>query len=348
MEAALSNCLSCKACTTECPSNVNLALLKAELLHARIQRDGLTTRERLFSSLDLLGKLACRMPRVTNAALGSFFTRTFLAKTLGIALQRPLPRYARHRFDKWFWRHTSTRSHSRGRVILWDDTFVRYHEPQIGIAAVKVLEAAGFEVHLPAGRKCCGRPAFSQGNLDEALELGRHNLSLLAKDADTPILFLEPSCYSMFVEDYRELGLPGTEDIARRCFLFERFIDSLLASDPNALAFDTKPSNVVIHAHCHAKSLMNVKFMKRLAERLHARKVTLLDTGCCGMAGAFGALASKYELSLKIAEPLAHAVRSQPYGTVIVASGTSCRHQIDHLAPVRARHMAELLADALV
>jgi Fe-S oxidoreductase len=225
---------------------------------------------------------------------------------------------------------------------------VRYHEPHIGIAAVKVLEAAGFEVTLPAGRKCCGRPAFSQGNLDEAMKLGQDNLSMLLQEQEnTPILFLEPSCYSMFVEDYRELGL-NTDKIAPRCFLFERFIEDVLGNDPNALAFDTKPANVIIHAHCHAKSLMNIRFMKRLAERLHARKVKLLDTGCCGMAGAFGALGSKYELSLKIAEPLAHAVRSQPYGTVIVASGTSCRHQIDHLAPVRARHMAELLADALV
>jgi Fe-S oxidoreductase len=289
------------------------------------------------------------MPRLSNAALSSFLLRTLLAKSLGIALQRPLPHYTRHRFDKWFSRHTPTHKPSRGRVILWDDTFVRYHEPHIGVSAVKVLEAAGFEVTLPDGRKCCGRPAFSQGNLDEAVQLGQHNLSLLARDTEnTPILFLEPSCYSMFVEDYRELGLSNTENIARRCFLFERFIEDVLANDANALAFDTKPSNVVIHAHCHAKALMNVRFMKRLAQRLHARKVTLLDTGCCGMAGSFGALASKYELSLKIAEPLAHAVRSQPYGTVIVASGTSCRHQIDHLAPVRARHMAELLADALV
>jgi FAD/FMN-containing dehydrogenase/Fe-S oxidoreductase len=349
LEAALSNCLSCKACTTECPSNVNLALLKAELLHARIERDGLTTRERLFSSLDFLGKLGCRLPRLANVMLSSFLIRTLLAKTLGIAFQRPLPHYTRHRFDKWFWRHTPTHKPTRGRVILWDDTFVRYHEPHIGIAAVKVLEAAGFEVTLPVGRKCCGRPAFSQGNLDEAAELGEHNLTLLIQDTEnTPILFLEPSCYSMFVEDYRELGLPYTDEVARRCFLFERFIEGIVGSDPNALAFDTKPANVIIHAHCHAKSLMDVRFMKRLAERLHARKVTMLDTGCCGMAGAFGALASKYELSLKIAEPLAHAVRSQPYGTVIVASGTSCRHQIEHLAPVRPRHMAELLADALV
>jgi Fe-S oxidoreductase len=233
-------------------------------------------------------------------------------------------------------------------VVLWDDTFVRYHEPHIGIAAVKVLEAAGFEVALPVGRKCCGRPAFSQGNLDEAMRLGHHNLKLLNLDVDAaPILFLEPSCYSMFVEDYRELKLDGTERVARRCFLFEQFIEDLLAHEPDALKFKAKAVNVVIHAHCHAKALMNPGFMRGLAERLPRRNVTLLDTGCCGMAGAFGALGSKYELSLKVAEPLTQKVRGQPFGTVIVASGTSCRHQIEHLAPVRARHMAELLADAL-
>ena len=232
--------------------------------------------------------------------------------------------------------------------MLWDDTFVRYHEPHIGIAAVKVLEAAGFEVALPKGRECCGRPAFSQGNLEKATRLGRHNLALLNQDVDgAPILFLEPSCYSMFVEDYRELKLEGTEHVAQRCFLFEQFIEELLSHEPEALKFKAKAANVVIHAHCHAKALTNPAFMLRLAERLPERNVTLLDTGCCGMAGAFGMLESKYELSLKVAEPLAQKVRGQPFGTVVVASGTSCRHQIEHLAPVRARHMAEVLADAL-
>jgi len=348
MEAALSNCLSCKACTTECPSNVNLSLLKAELLHARIRRDGLSWRERLISSVDFLGKLGCRMPRLANFALDSLFVRGILTKTLGLAWQRPPPHYARQRFDHWFKAHQRSGVTPRGRVVLWDDTFVRYHEPHIGIAAVKVLEAAGFEVALPVGRKCCGRPAFSQGNLDEAMRLGHHNLALLNLDVDaTPILFLEPSCYSMFAEDYRELKLEGTEHVASRCFLFEQFIEELLAHEPDALKFKAKAGHVVIHAHCHAKALMNPAFMRTLAERLPQRDVTLLDTGCCGMAGAFGALESKYELSLKVAEPLAQKVRGQPFGTVIVASGTSCRHQIDHLAPVRARHMAELLADAL-
>jgi FAD/FMN-containing dehydrogenase/Fe-S oxidoreductase len=348
LDAALSNCLSCKACTTECPSNVNMALLKAELLNARIRRDGLSWRERLVSSVDLLGKLGCLTPRLANAALGSLFVRSLLSKLLGLAWQRPLPRYARQRFDRWFARRGRSPVASRGRVVLWDDTFVRYHEPHIGMAAVKVLEAAGFEVALPTGRKCCGRPAFSQGNLEEAERLGEHNLTLLNQDLDgAPILFLEPSCYSMFAEDYRELKLEGAENVAQRCFLFEQFIEELLSHEPEALQFKVKAANVVIHAHCHAKALMSPAFMLRLAERLPKRNVTLLDTGCCGMAGAFGMLASKYELSLKVAEPLAQKVRGQPFGTIVVASGTSCRHQIEHLAPVRARHMAEVLADAL-
>ena len=348
LEAALSNCLSCKACTTECPSNVNLALLKAELMYARIRRDGLTLRERVLSSLDFLGRLGCRFPWLANQALDSLLVRSVLSKTMGLAWQRPLPHYARQRFDRWFARRPGTGMAPRGRVVLWDDTFTRYYEPNIGIAAVKVLEAAGFKVELPAPRKCCGRPAFSQGNLDEAMRLGHHNLALLHQDVDNaPILFLEPSCYSMFVEDYAELKLEGTEHVAKRCFLFEQFIEELLGHEPGALTFKARAANVIIHAHCHVKALMNPGFMKRLADRLPERRVSLLDTGCCGMAGAFGALSSKYELSLKVAEPLAQKVRGQPFGTVVVASGTSCRHQIEHLAPVRARHMAEVLAEAI-
>ncbi len=347
LDAALSNCLACKACTTECPSNVNLALLKAELLHARHRRDGMPLRERLLSSVDLLGRLGCLAPGLANKTLQWTWLRRLMEQTLGLSARRPLPLYATTRFDRWFARRSRPAPPTRGRVILWDDTFVRYHEPNIGIAAVTVLEAAGFEVVLPLNRRCCGRPAFSQGNLDAAATLGRHNLSLLA-NADTPILFLEPSCHSMFAEDYRELKLDGAQETAGRCFLFEQFIEELLSREPEALRFRAEPANIVIHAHCHAKSLIDPAFMTRLVRRLPGRDVTLLETGCCGMAGAFGALESKYDLSLKVAEPLVTKIQDQPPGTIVVASGTSCRHQIDHLSPVHARHMAELLADALL
>ncbi|MFN2508633.1 MAG: heterodisulfide reductase-related iron-sulfur binding cluster, partial [Chthoniobacterales bacterium] len=359
LEEALSNCLSCKACTTECPSNVNLALLKAELLYARHRRDGLPLRERMLSSVDLLGRLGCLAPGLANAALDFEPLRKLMSKTLGISAKRPLPQYADERFDKWFARHCRGRSplgghrpplQERGRVILWDDTFVRYHEPHIGIAAVAVLEALGFEVSLLKDRACCGRPAFSQGNLDEARRLGRHNLNLLCASApDVPVVFLEPSCYSMFVEDYRELNLADSPTAGRRAVLFERFVEDILSREPDALGFrNGATQTVAIHAHCHAKALMKPAFMVRLAQRLPGRTVQLLDTGCCGMAGAFGALDSKYELSVQVAQLLVRAIAAQPTNAAIVASGTSCRHQIEHLTPRKPKHMAEVLADALI
>jgi FAD/FMN-containing dehydrogenase/Fe-S oxidoreductase len=348
LDAALSNCLSCRACATECPSNVNLALLKAELEHARIRSNGLSLRQRVISSVDGLGRLGCLWPRLANKVLASRLARGVLAGVLGLAPQRPLPRFARQRFDRWFAGRPRPRAASRGRVVLWDDTFVRYYEPHIGAAAVKVLEAAGFEVTLAVRRKCCGRPAFSQGHLDLARRLGQHNLALFsAQPEQVPILFLEPSCYSMFAQDYRELKLPGAESVAERCFLFEQFIEDLLSAEPDALKFNSKNANVVIHAHCHVKALLNPGFLPRLAQRLPGRNVTLLDSGCCGMAGAFGALESKYTLSVKVAQPLLVKLQNQPFGTTVVASGTSCRQQIAHLAAIRPRHLAELLAEAI-
>ena len=348
LDYALSNCLACRACVSECPSNVNLPLLKAELLHARTKRTHKSKLQRLASSVDLLGGLGCAVPGLANFLLHSRSVRHVLGKMFGITDQRPMPEFAAERFDRWFAKHRSGIHPNRGQVILWDDTFVRYHEPHIGKAAVAVLEAAGYAVTLPAKRKCCGRPAFSVGNLDEAEKLGAHNLALLAATAGTaPIIFLEPSCYSMFAEDYRELNLPGAADIAARSFLFEDFIGQLLEREPDALKFNPQDERLVIHAHCHAKALLNPAVMQRLAAALPGRSATLLDSGCCGMAGAFGMMESKYELSVKIAEPLIEQIKRQPYGATVVVSGTSCRHQVEHLANVRMRHMAEVIADAL-
>ena len=372
LDAALSNCLSCKGCTPECPSNVNLALLKAELMYARYQADGLPLRERILSNVDLLGRIGCAMPSIANASLNFRALRVLMEKTLGLSARRSLPHYANERFDHWFQKRPVAalyesrtnnatvidRRYRRGNVILWDDTFVRYHEPHIGIAAVKVLEALGFEVALPKNRQCCGRPAFSQGNLDAAARSGKHNVELFSSAgsqlstndsqlSSTPILFLEPSCWSMFVEDYLELKIENADSVAKRCFLFEKFVDDLLGQEPDALRFKNGSATVAIHAHCHAKSLMNPAFMRRLAERLPGRKATVLDTGCCGMAGAFGAFTDKYDLSVQVAQHLLDKIDNQPLGTEIIASGTSCRHQISDLTNMRPKHMAELLASAI-
>ncbi|HMF81190.1 MAG TPA: heterodisulfide reductase-related iron-sulfur binding cluster, partial [Candidatus Acidoferrum sp.] len=211
-------------------------------------------------------------------------------------------------------------------------------------------EALGFEVALAKNRRCCGRPAFSQGNLGAATKLAKHNVGLLSllQNSNTPIVFLEPSCWSMFVEDYRELNINGAEDLAKRCFTFEKFVDDLLARQPDALQFNQRPATIAIHPHCHAKSIMDPEFMRRLAERLPGRKATVLDTACCGMAGAFGALAEKYDLSVQVAQRLLDNIDNQPPGTEIIASGTSCRHQITDLSNARPKHMAELIAEALL
>lgn len=350
LEEALGNCLSCKACGTECPSNVNIALLKAELAHARHRRHGVGPRDRMVAAIDLMNRVGCLAPRLANAVLEWHWVRVLMEWTLGFTAQRPLPRFATQRFDRWFAKRRpwQPKKPARGRVILWDDTFVRYNEPNIGQAAVHVLEAARYEVTLLEGRKCCGRPAFSVGRLDTARRLGRHNIDLIrARGGSEPIVFLEPSCYAMFAEDYRELGIDGAEEVAQRCFLFEQFVFDLLQRDPSALPLDGDVGAVAIHAHCHAKALTDVSVQENLARRLLTSEVTMLDTGCCGMAGQFGALASKYELSLKVADPLVDKINALKPTTRLVASGTSCRQQISHLTSFHPLHMAELVALAL-
>jgi Fe-S oxidoreductase len=373
LDAALSNCLSCKGCTPECPSNVNLALLKAELLYAAIRKRGLGLRERILSRPDLLGEIGCAFPRMANAALEFTPLRTLMEKTIGLSAKRSLPKYGSERFDRWFARRSSRPEQSevegsrgsylkagsldsaRDHVILWDDTFVRYNESHIGIAAVKVLEAIGVHVSLVRGRKCCGRPAFSQGNLDIAAKFGEHNISLLlsvqnassGRPSNAPIIFLEPSCYSMFAEDYRELKIPGAELIAQRCFLFEKFVNDILEREPERARFQDRGESVAVHAHCHAKSIVDPTFMARLIDKLPGRKAKLLDTGCCGMAGAFGMMEAKRELSLQVAAPMLQKIRAEGPNVTVIASGTSCRHQISELSEARPMHMAEFLAAAL-
>lgn len=345
LDAALSNCLACKGCTPECPSNVNLALLKAELLYARHQRHGLGMRERVLSRPDLLAAMACRGPKLANGLMEFAPLRRLIERTIGLSAKRTLPKYATERFDRWF-KQRGIDAHASRPVILWDDTFVRYSEPHIGKAAVKVLEKLGFGVTLPEGRKCCGRAAFSQGNLDAAAEFGAFNIELL-HGTDVPVVFLEPSCYSMFVEDYRELKIPNADAVAGRCFLFESFVNDALEREPRKEAFTEREESVAIHAHCHAKSLLKPAFMTRLVERLPGRTARLLETGCCGMAGAFGMLECKRELSLLVAEPLLAKINAEPPDATIVASGTSCRHQISELSARSPKHMAEVLAEAI-
>jgi len=349
LAVALDNCLSCKACKNECPSNVDIAQLKADLNNAKHHRRGLPLVDWLIAHADLLGRVnAGPLAPVTNAVLRMKLTRWLMRKALGFTPERTMPPYARERFDRWFRARRNGHAATRGKVILFDDTWVRYNEPNIGKAAVKVLEAAGFEVLLPEGRKCCGRPAMSRGVIDLAEKLGRHNVAhFIGQGGDEPIIFLEPSCHSMFIDDYLNLRIGGADVVARRCVSFEQFIYNLLIREPDALPFNGEALHVAIHGHCHAKALTDVKLMPALVQKIPGAEAALLNTGCCGMAGAFGMIESKYDLSRQVAEPLVEQIESLPAGTRLVASGTSCRHQITHLTAAQPLHMAELLAAAL-
>ncbi|MGI6139438.1 MAG: FAD-binding and (Fe-S)-binding domain-containing protein [Candidatus Hydrogenedentales bacterium] len=346
LEHALSNCLSCKACAVECPSNVNLALLKAELVHAHQRKYGVPLYARVLSRTDLLGVLGSTFPGLTNALLRNGLFRTVLKHLARVAPERPLPNYVKDRFDHWFKKRKVSGVFPRGSVLLWDDCFARHNEPQIARAAVTVLEAAGYEVQLLEGHACCGRPAFSMGRLDLARRFGKKNLALL-QQTEGPLIFLEPSCYAMFREDYSELGLEGAHDAAERSILFEHFIELLLRREPEALSFKGASSGVAVHVHCHAKALTDTSVMLDLGRRLAGGGASLLDSGCCGMAGAFGAMTGKYALSMEVAEALVQLIDALPGDTDLVASGTSCRQQITHCTDRPVRHFAELLAQSL-
>jgi len=348
LDAALGPCLACKACKSECPTGVDLALLKSDLLWARHRHRGVPLVDRMIAAADTLGRLGSATAPIANRSLRFRPLRRLMERVLGIDAERPLPSYAGDRFDRWFDRRPARSDASRGRVVLWDDTWVRYHEPPIGRAAVRVLEAAGFEVVRPVGRACCGRPAASRGLLDRVQRAAAHNLPLLDRLAPgAPIVFLEPSCFSMFVDEYRQLGVDGADRVASRCTTFERFVVELLDRDPGALPLGAGPSEVAVHAHCHAAALDAADAAVEVARRIPEVRARRLDTGCCGMAGAYGMMREHRELSRKIAAPLLERVASLPPGAELVTAGTSCRHQVEQLAGRLPLHPAELLERAL-
>jgi FAD/FMN-containing dehydrogenase/Fe-S oxidoreductase len=343
LSEVLSSCLSCKACVTECPSNVDMAHLKAELVHARHRVLGVGLIDRMISAADLLGRLGTLLPGLANTMLGWRPVRLLAERVLGLDAGAPIPPFARHRFDRWFRSRQAPMSGGRGRVILWDDTWVRYHEPSVGHAAVAVLEAAGLEVALVDGRVCCGRPAASRGMLDDLRRSAEHNLALL-RGTSEPIVFLEPSCWSVFVDEYRQLGIEGADEVADRCQLFEDVVADCLKDGSLAAAMEGPVGEVAVHGHCHAKALSDQRTVVSVLEDLPGASPRLLDTGCCGMAGAFGMLTDHRLLSHQVAGPLVAAIEALPRGTAVVASGTSCRHQIADLTDVHPLHLAEFLA----
>lgn len=368
-------CLSCKACKAECPSNVDVARLKAEYTAQSFKsRGGAPLSARLMGHVRLLNRMGATAPGVTNLASRLGVTRVMMARVLGIEPQRSLPPFARSLPKQWRTRGRPSQNHANRPVVaLFGDCFTMYNEPHIGLAARNVLERLGYEVRLlDAG--CCGRAMISMGVLDEASAMIDGTIGRLARLLDdgphAAILYCEPSCLSAVKDDWLDLRLRATKEtrrsLAARSWLVEDFIEQRWADHPSREHVESTLANqtnrraaadssveplrpaMLLHGHCHQKALWGVDSTAALLRRVGG-DVTVLDAGCCGMAGSFGYMHDRYDLSITIGEHvLLPAVRAAGQGgTTIVAPGTSCRHQIKDGTGAKAKHPIEVVQDQM-
>jgi FAD/FMN-containing dehydrogenase/Fe-S oxidoreductase len=341
-------CLECKGCKAECPANVDMAKLKYEFLYHYYQANGLPLRNRLFGHIAKLNAIGARTPRLVNWLSALAPSRWLLEKVAGIDRRRPLPALASETFTDWFARHAAPGTAPRGEVVLFHDTFLTYNVPEIGRAAVQLLETAGYRVVL-IDRKCCGRPAISKGMLDEARALAAWNVARLHPYATrgVGIVGLEPSCLLTARDEWVDLlRTDEARTVARQSLLLEEFL-MRERQRGLTLAFAGNGRKALLHGHCHQKAMVGT------APTVATLKwagfdVTEVDSGCCGMAGSFGFEREHYDISTWLGNRrLAPAVKAAPAETDVVAPGMSCRQQIDHLTGRRAKHPAEVLWSAL-
>ncbi len=378
MHEVMDLCIECKGCTAECPSRVNMTRLKSEWLSHYQAANGVPLRSRLFGHIRLINQIGSALAPLSNWALGLPGVSRLNERLLGISRHRQLPHFARAPFDRWFRRRelgagswelgpdlpTSNSQLPTPTGILFPDTFTTYNDPAIGQAAVRVLEAAGYEVLLPQRPICCGRPMISKGLLAEAKALALQQLEWLAPyaQAGLPIIGLEPSCILTFRDEYPDLlDDPRAAVLAKQSFLIDEFLmqeaeagrleilRSKLASNSQLPTPNSQlPQQFLLHGHCHQKALIGTAHALALLRMIPGAEAREVDSGCCGMAGSFGYEAEHYAISQAIGErALFPAIRALAPATEVVAMGTSCRQQIADGTGRRARHLIEVLADAL-
>lgn len=352
MYEVMDLCIQCKACKTECPSNVDMAKIKTEWLHKYWAANGLSRRAKLFAEQPQTARRigGGMKARMANAFNGSALGKQVLKRTLGVSPKRTLPPFAAEPFTKWF---AKQRWENDGpTVVLFADTFNNYHHPETARAAAEFLHRTGHRVVVPSDRACCGRPLLSKGMVTEAQALALHTLDILYPFAEQgfPIVGLEPSCILTFSDELRTLlpGDPRAHKLAEATCTFEEFVARRATEGAFAdVRWKTTAGKVLLHGHCHQKALVGTEpSVQALA--LVGLSVEVVDSGCCGMAGSFGYEEEHYDISLAMAErALAPAVRAAAEDTHIAAAGMSCRHQIHDTTGRTARHPAEILRDAL-
>ena len=348
----LDLCLECRACKAECPVSVDVARFKSEFLADYWRRHGTPLRARALGHIHELSAWANRFARFINPWLDRTWVRVLNERLLGIDRRRSLPRWTERTLaSQWDAKRTASGDH---QVLVFNDTFANYYHPEIGIAAAEVLESAGTLVAL-APNVCCGRPLISQGLLAEARERAAENTRRLHPlvAAGKKFVFLEPSCLSALRDDVpallRDEEQRKARQVADACFLFEEFLEQAVSDGRACLTLRDGPARVLLHGHCHQTSLGLLAPAKVLLERIPGAEVTDLDAGCCGMAGSFGYAREHFDVSRQIGERrLLPAARALGPGSVLVAAGVSCRHQVHDFTGVRALHPAELLRSLVV
>jgi FAD/FMN-containing dehydrogenase/Fe-S oxidoreductase len=340
----LDLCLECRACKAECPVGVDMARFKSEFLADYYTRHGTPARARALGNVDRAAVWGSRFAPIANRLMASGPARWMNEKLLDIDRRRTLPSWRSETFARWAGKHAAR---SGKPVTLFNDTFTNHYDPEIGIAAVEVLERGGCAVNV-VRPGCCGRPLISQGLLAEARRHAASVVEVLYPIAarGESILFCEPSCLSAVKEDAVDL-LRGVRQkqartVAAACRMFDEFAGEL------ELPLRGASGTLLLHGHCHQKSMGLLPATVALLKKIPSSKVVDLDAGCCGMAGSFGYTRQHYSVSVAIAERrLLPAVRKMEAGDVLVATGTSCRHQVAELQGVKAIHPAVLIRDLL-
>ncbi|HEY7466741.1 MAG TPA: heterodisulfide reductase-related iron-sulfur binding cluster, partial [Dehalococcoidia bacterium] len=376
---ALDLCVECKACKAECPTGVDMAKLKYEVLAQRNEVKGVPLRARLFAQINTVSRLTSPFGRIANLVSRIKPLRVLMERLTGIAAQRPLPAFASQTFPSWFRQSREPAQPasispsprkpvlskvegergpgveaSRGEAVLFHDTFTDYYHPEVGRAAVRILEALGYTVVLAERTGCCGRPAISKGLLPTARRWARGNVDALLPYAKrgVPIVGTEPSCLLTFRDEYPDLLRDDdAKAVAAQSFLLDELLVKLAVEEPDAVRAifrDGVSRDVLLHAHCHQKAIVGPEPTLQALRLVPGYKVSLVETSCCGMAGSFGFEAEHYEVSKAMGSlRLFPAVEAASSATEIAITGVSCRQQIGHFTSRKPRHATEILADAL-
>ena len=348
-------CLSCKACSSECPSSVDVASLKAEFQYQYQKENGVSLRTKLFAYNNKLNQLGSKLPGLANFVFSNRFTSTILKKSFGIAKERSLPFISNKSLSKRFQLSDNKliKNKIANSVILFNDEFTNYLDTQIGVDAIALLTALNYEVKLIDNAES-GRSFLSKGLLEQAKDVANKNVSLF-KDmisSDTPLIGIEPSAILTFKDEYLRLADDKTsaEAISKNTFLIEEFIQQEIGlGNIKPEQFTLESKSIKFHGHCHQKAMSNQLSSFTVLNLPKNYKVTIIPSGCCGMAGSFGYEKEHYEVSMQIGEQtLFPAVRKAANDTIIAANGTSCRHQIKDGTNREAKHPISILREALV